>query len=173
MTLPVDVSSEEQTRIPHVTISEAPRKPNKSTNSQSLQSFNDTRLFPMANSPQIATGNRKSTNSRNKVHLAPHHSALDWEKFKKSNNVKNIDPSEFPVRISKAELARHNTPDNCWISLNGKIYNISAYLDYHPGGVDILLKFAGKECLSIFMKYHRWVNYERILDDCFIGFLVK
>lgn len=172
MLIPTDkiASADNQLNIPHVTISEPLNKPNKSTESHDLPSRNQ--LFPMINSPQIASGSRKPANSRNKVHLAPHHSALDWEKFKKSNDVKNIDPSEFPIRISKAELSKHNTPDNCWISLSGKVYNISPYLNYHPGGVDILLKFAGKECLSIFMKYHRWVNYERILDDCFIGFLV-
>ncbi|AWU73939.1 uncharacterized protein C5L36_0A05350 [Pichia kudriavzevii] len=125
------------------------------------------RLFPMAGSPQIA-----SANKREKVRLAPHHSAMDWERRKKTTNVRNLHPSEFPLRVTKEELKKHRNKDDCWVAFGDKIYNITAYLDYHPGGVDILLKNAGRDCTALFMKYHRWVNYERILDGCFIGFLV-
>lgn len=130
------------------------------------------RLFPAFDSPQAIRSSKTPLSKREKVRLAPHHSALDWEKYKHANNVKMIDPSSFPVRLTKAELAKHNTPNDCWVALGGKIYNISTYLDYHPGGVDILIKYSGKDCTALFMKYHRWVNYERILDECFIGFLI-
>lgn len=126
-------------------------------------------IFPMMGSPQIATS---SNSGRHKVKLEPHHSALDWEHFKHSNNVKSIDPSSFPIRLTKAELLQHNTREDCWMALGGKIYNISKYLDYHPGGAEILLKYAGRDGTALFTKYHRWVSYERILDECFIGFLV-
>lgn len=137
---------------------------------------NDNMLFPGFDSPQVIRSlnspSPSSVGNREKVRLAPHHSALDWEKFKHENNVKMIDPSSFPLRITKGELSKHTHPKDCWVALGGKIYNISSYLDFHPGGVNILVKFAGKDCTSIFMKYHRWVNFERILDECFIGFLV-
>lgn len=126
--------------------------------------------FPMLSSPQIARST-SSPSSREKVRLAPNHSAMHWEAYKKSHNMKNIDPSTFPIRITKKELAIHNKEDDCWVALGGKIYNITDYLAYHPGGVKILLKYAGTECTAIFMKYHRWVNFERILDMCFLGFL--
>lgn len=129
------------------------------------------RLFPALNSPQ-AIHPPSALNRREKVRLAPHHSALDWERHKHENNVKKIDPSCFPIRITKEELLKHSSPCDCWIALGGKIYNISSYLEYHPGGVNILIKHAGKDCTALFMKYHRWVNYERILDECFIGFIV-
>mgnify|MGYP004701150193 CR=1 FL=1 len=128
-----------------------------------------SQTFPLPDSQQVVSGNRK----REKVRLSPNHSALHWERYKHANNVKNIDPSSYPIRIDKTELAKHNKIDDCWMSLGGKIFNITSYLNYHPGGVDILLKHAGKDATAIFMKYHRWVNFERILDECFIGFLVS
>ena len=48
------------------------------------------------------------------------------------------------------ELSRHNTSDDCWIALEGFIYDISAYLEYHPGGIDILLEAAGTDVTSLF-----------------------
>ena len=53
-----------------------------------------------------------------------------------------------------------------------QVYNITQYLDYHPGGVSILMKGAGKDCTALFNKYHAWVNIEGMLSKCFLGVLV-
>jgi len=29
---------------------------------------------------------------------------------------------------------------DCWVLINDKIYNITSYIDYHPGGADCILK---------------------------------
>jgi hypothetical protein len=43
-----------------------------------------------------------------------------------------------------------------------QVYNLTPYLQYHPGGVDILVKTAGKDCTALFNRYHAWVNLEGI-----------
>lgn len=55
-------------------------------------------------------------------------------------------------RITVDELATHNTKDDCWQAYGGKVYNVTPYLKYHPGGVPQLMKAAGKDgqCLSAF-----------------------
>ncbi|PLW16616.1 hypothetical protein PCANC_10395 [Puccinia coronata f. sp. avenae] len=51
-----------------------------------------------------------------------------------------------PPRIFLAEdLTKHSSPTDCWVSLNGKVYNISSFLSDHPGGDDLLLQYAGKD----------------------------
>lgn len=32
----------------------------------------------------------------------------------------------------------------------GKVYNVSRYMDFHPGGIDELMKGAGKDATSLF-----------------------
>ncbi|KAJ7275026.1 oxidoreductase, partial [Mycena rebaudengoi] len=50
------------------------------------------------------------------------------------------------VRIYTAEdVASHSTLANCWISRRGKVYNVSKFVNDHPGGDDILLQYAGKD----------------------------
>ncbi|KAJ7637159.1 oxidoreductase [Roridomyces roridus] len=50
------------------------------------------------------------------------------------------------VRIFTAEdVATHKTQSNCWLSRNGKVYNVTKFIDDHPGGDDIILKYAGKD----------------------------
>ncbi|CUS20578.1 LAQU0S01e09824g1_1 [Lachancea quebecensis] len=78
-----------------------------------------------------------------------------------------------PIKITKAQLQKHSTAEDCWCLLNQRVYCISSYLDFHPGGAEILLKTAaGKDATALFNKYHRWVNYERLLETCLVGVYV-
>ena len=72
-------------------------------------------------------------------------------------------------KIPKTEVALHKTQDDCWIILHGKVYDISEYLKYHPGGVDKLMLAAGKDATFLFDKYHAWVNYDALLGKCCLG----
>lgn len=55
----------------------------------------------------------------------------------------------------------------------GRVYNISAYLDFHPGGDGELLKGAGRRSDELFAEVHPWVNWEGMLGGCLIGMLVQ
>jgi L-lactate dehydrogenase (cytochrome) len=46
--------------------------------------------------------------------------------------------------LSGLEVARHNSRDSCWIIVKGNVYDVTDYLDSHPGGNRILLNYAGK-----------------------------
>jgi cytochrome-b5 reductase len=48
--------------------------------------------------------------------------------------------------------------------LNGKIYDISLYAEYHPGGVEKLFLGAGKDCTKLFNQFHPWVNGHAFLE---------
>lgn len=110
--------------------------------------------------------------SRRKVALAPGHSAMDWNRIQSEHDLRQIDGADFPMKITRAKLQQHHKKDDCWIALGGKVYNITKYLDFHPGGRKILIANSGRDATLTFQKYHSWVNYERILEGCFIGFLV-
>ena len=36
--------------------------------------------------------------------------------------------------IAQAELERHTTAEDCWIVVHSRVYDITAFLDEHPGG---------------------------------------
>lgn len=48
-------------------------------------------------------------------------------------------------RITPAELASHNTREDCWHAYQGKVYNVTPFLKYHPGGVGEMMRAAGKD----------------------------
>ena len=55
----------------------------------------------------------------------------------------------------------------------GKVYNVTRYMRFHPGGVDYLMQGAGKDATRLFNKYHKWVNAEFMLQRCLVGVLER
>ncbi|TFK71889.1 oxidoreductase [Pluteus cervinus] len=50
------------------------------------------------------------------------------------------------IRILTTEdVAHHNTSSSCWVSRNGKVYDVTSFLHDHPGGDDLILNHAGKD----------------------------
>jgi len=46
--------------------------------------------------------------------------------------------------ISKEELSKHTSIKDCWISIRGKVYDVTKY-EKHPGGRDVYSDFAGQD----------------------------
>lgn len=60
-----------------------------------------------------------------------------------------------------------------WSCYQGKVYNISPYLPFHPGGEGELRRAAGKDGTKLFMEVHPWVNWENMLGECMVGIMVS
>jgi cytochrome b involved in lipid metabolism len=58
--------------------------------------------------------------------------------------------------FEEAEVAAHNTEQDCYLvignSNNGgpKVYDVTKYLNDHPGGPEIMIGFAGKDADEMF-----------------------
>ena len=49
-----------------------------------------------------------------------------------------------------SEVKLHNKITSCWIIINDRVYDITEYIDEHPGGQHILLQYAGKDATEAF-----------------------
>lgn len=50
----------------------------------------------------------------------------------------------------KTDLAKHATPDNCWMAIRGSVYDFSAYLPEHPSRPDLIEPWCGKEATEAY-----------------------
>lgn len=62
---------------------------------------------------------------------------------------------------------------DAWTVLGGKVYNITPYVPFHPGGEPELLRAAGRDGSRLFGEVHPWVNWEGMLEGCLVGIAVE
>jgi 4-hydroxysphinganine ceramide fatty acyl 2-hydroxylase len=54
------------------------------------------------------------------------------------------------IRVFAAsDVAEHNSASSCWVARQGKVYDVTSFLVDHPGGDDLILKYAGKDVEDI------------------------
>lgn len=57
-------------------------------------------------------------------------------------------------RVTREEVAEHSSPDDCWIIISGRVYEITDWAPHHPGGAGIARMYAGKDGTAEFGDYH-------------------
>ncbi|RVX09881.1 hypothetical protein VitviT2T_023823 [Vitis vinifera] len=74
--------------------------------------------------------------------------------------------------ISAEELKQHDKPGDLWISIQGKVYNVTDWAKVHPGGDIPLLNLAGQDVTDAFIAYHPGTAWQ-YLDKFFTGYYLK
>ncbi|XP_023713167.1 cytochrome b5 reductase 4 isoform X2 [Cryptotermes secundus] len=111
-------------------------------------------------------------NLRNKVALKPGHSLMDWVRLGHSG-VDLTGVGGVLLDVTPEQLAAHSKKNDAWIAIRGRVYNVTHYMDFHPGGDAELMRGIGKDGTSLFTQVHPWVNFESLLQKCLVGRLVQ
>ena len=77
-----------------------------------------------------------------------------------------------PVRTFTCEqLATYNRRDNAHVAVHGKVYDVSSFIEKHPGGADQIALGAGRDISQLFESYHN-ENAFKTLGKFYVGELV-
>ncbi|GLT98514.1 hypothetical protein SLE2022_160160 [Rubroshorea leprosula] len=92
---------------------------------------------------------------------------------RKSGQVKQV-PNHGKVSKSynKAEVALHNKRTDCWIIIKDKVFDVTSYVEEHPGG-DAILTHAGDDSTEGFYGPQHATRVFDMIDDFYIGDLKK
>ncbi|KAK4052691.1 hypothetical protein OIV83_001978 [Microbotryomycetes sp. JL201] len=64
--------------------------------------------------------------------------------------------------ISGDIVKRHATADDCWVVIDGEVWDVTAFLKDHPGGAQLILEHAGKDVTNLFNMLHATGTFEQV-----------
>ena len=56
--------------------------------------------------------------------------------------------------IPFAEVEANNSPDSCWAVIEDSVYDLTEWIDQHPGGADRIEMLCGTDATDQFMRQH-------------------
>jgi L-lactate dehydrogenase (cytochrome) len=71
--------------------------------------------------------------------------------------------------ISMSEVAKHNTKEDLWVVIHNKVYDLTPFVDTHPGGIQPILSKAGKDATKAFDVIHPPDIVSQLPSELYIG----
>lgn len=62
--------------------------------------------------------------------------------------------SSGPTSYTMADVAKHASPTSCWAAIDKNVYDLTAWINKHPGGPDKIKALCGTNATSAFTKEH-------------------
>lgn len=85
-------------------------------------------------------------------------------------------PARTLPTLTRAEVETHNSASSCYVTIGSKVYDVTDFVDDHPGGGSLIMEYAGKDVEEILKEPtshpHSEAAYE-VLDDSLVGFVVN
>ena len=79
----------------------------------------------------------------------------------------NHEPVQQPKsqKLKGEQVAKHNHDKDCWVIIHGRAYDVTAFKEEHPGGKNIILKYAGKDATDTYDPIHPPDTLDKFLDQ--------
>lgn len=84
----------------------------------------------------------------------------------------NFTSQASKTSYTKAEVSLHNKRTDCWIIIKNKVYDVTSYVEEHPGG-DAILAHAGDDSTEGFFGPQHATRVFDMIEDFYIGKLEK
>ncbi|KAK2397946.1 cytochrome b5 [Trifolium repens] len=86
----------------------------------------------------------------------------------KAGSTSNNDKTSKSYK--KTEVTLHNKRTDCWIIIKNKVYDVTSYVEEHPGG-DAILAHAGDDSTEGFFGPQHATRVFDMIEDFYIGYL--
>eukprot|EP01065_Artemidia_motanka_P036343 TRINITY_DN44271_c0_g1_i1.p1 TRINITY_DN44271_c0_g1~~TRINITY_DN44271_c0_g1_i1.p1 ORF type:complete len:392 (+),score=-73.15 TRINITY_DN44271_c0_g1_i1:83-1258(+) len=85
-----------------------------------------------------------------------------------------MSPSRTLPTFLHSEVAAHNNAKSCYVTMGTRVFDVTDFVDSHPGGGELVLEYGGKDVTEILKDVashaHSEAAYE-VLDDSLVGFV--
>ncbi|KAI2662176.1 Cytochrome b5 [Labeo rohita] len=70
---------------------------------------------------------------------------------------------------TRAEVQAHNMSKDTWLIIHDKVYDITGFMEEHPGGEEVLLEQAGADATESFEDVGHSTDAREMLQQYYIG----
>ncbi|AYV80661.1 MAG: putative Cytochrome b5 [Harvfovirus sp.] len=71
------------------------------------------------------------------------------------------------------EVKVHNTKDDCWLIIRDSVYDVTKFLESHPGGKEILIMYSGTDATADFEDIFHSSDAEKLMEKYLVGVYTK
>lgn len=76
--------------------------------------------------------------------------------------------------FSTADVAAHNTPTDCYTMVGDKVYDLTSWINEHPGGAEAIIGLCGTDGTAPFGDQHgSSEKAQKVLESYFVGQLIN
>ncbi|CAD5231303.1 unnamed protein product [Bursaphelenchus okinawaensis] len=75
-------------------------------------------------------------------------------------------------KFTRAEVAEHNSNKDVWMIIGNKVFDVTKFLDEHPGGCEVLLEKAGEDRTEAFEDIGHSSDARTLKEDYLVGEIV-
>lgn len=94
---------------------------------------------------------------------------IDQQQINNADSATKQVTQEAANSYTLDDVTKHSSATDCWMAVNGKVYNVTDYVPNHPAG-DKILKGCGKDASGMFAAAHaEKPNAADKLPEFFIG----
>lgn len=71
-----------------------------------------------------------------------------------SNTSSSATNNNIASKYTTSSVASHSSASSCWSIISSKVYDLTSYINQHPGGSEQILAICGKDGTSLFDSQH-------------------
>ncbi|RCN26486.1 putative cytochrome b5 [Ancylostoma caninum] len=75
--------------------------------------------------------------------------------------------------LTRKEVSQHNTNKSAWFVVGNKVYDVTKFLDEHPGGCEVLLEQAGRDATEAFEDVGHSTDARQMREQYYVGDIVE
>ncbi|GLJ23793.1 hypothetical protein SUGI_0451440 [Cryptomeria japonica] len=68
-----------------------------------------------------------------------------------------------------SEVSEHNSSKDCWLLIDGKVYDVTSFMEEHPGGDEVLLSATGKDATDDFEDVGHSNTAREMMEQYYVG----
>jgi cytochrome b involved in lipid metabolism len=78
-------------------------------------------------------------------------------------------PAQAVKKYSLKEVEKHKDKNSTWLVIHDNVYDVTKFLEEHPGGEEVLLEQAGKDATEHFEDVGHSTDARTMMKDYLVG----